>query len=59
MVIVVNLNAKILELTNEQLDFVLLRIPSHISNFFVLISGNDLVNGAGHTVCDGHFGFVG
>jgi hypothetical protein len=55
----IDINAKIFELLDQKLDLVLFGVTTHISKLFILVAGNNLVNGSGDSISNSHFGFVG
>ena len=59
MVCMIYINTKIFELFDQKFDLVLFWIPAHISEFFVLIPGNDFVDDPGNSIGNGDFGFIG
>ena len=52
-------NAKIFELLDEELDLVFFRVATHVSKLFVLVTGYDFVNGPGNSIGNCDLGFVG
>lgn len=59
MIVMLNLNAKIFELLDEKFDLVLLGISAHVAEFFVIVSGYDLVNNPSNSIGYGDLGLVG
>lgn len=45
MVLMIDINAKAFELFDQEFNFVLFRVPSHVSKLFVLVACDDFVNG--------------
>lgn len=43
---------------DEKLDFVLFGVATHVTEFFVSVSSQDLVNSSGYSIGHGYFGFV-
>ena len=58
MSVVVNLDTETAKLREKIFDFLLSRVPTHVAQFFVLVSGQDLVNDACKFVSNSNFGFV-
>lgn len=54
-----NLNAKIFELLDEEFDFVLFGISAHVAEFLIVVSGYNLVNDSSDSIGYGDFGLVG
>ena len=59
VVLMIDINAKIFELLDQKLDLVLLRIASHVTKLFVLVTGYNFVNHSGDSIGDSHLGLVG
>lgn len=47
-----NIDAEIFELFDEQLDFVLFGVAAHVAKLFILVAGDDLVDYACDPVGD-------
>lgn len=58
MIVMLNIHAKIFELSDETLHLFLVRISAHIAYVFELRSAEDLVNCARQPICNGNLGFV-
>ena len=59
MILMMDFNAKIFKLFDEEFDFVLLRIPPHIAKLFVFIASNNFVNSSGYSISNSYLGLVG
>jgi len=56
--VIVDLDAERAELREQTFDLLLSRVSTHIADFLVLITSQDLVHDASELIGDGHFGFV-
>ena len=58
MSVIVDFDSKCTKLREQAFDFLLSGVSSHVSQFFVFISGEDFVNDACEFVGDGDFCFI-
>ena len=54
-----NIDAEVAQLSDEEFDFMLLGIRSHVAEFFVLLAADYFINRASDPVGDGDLGLVG
>lgn len=54
-----NLDAEVLELTEQEFDFMLLWIRSHVPEFLVLLTSDNLIDRSRDSIGDSDLGFVG
>jgi hypothetical protein len=59
MVVMMNVDAEVAQLSDEELDFMLLGVRSHVSQLFVLFAANYFVNCASDPISDRNLGFIG
>lgn len=59
MIVMMDLDAEVFKLTEKELNFVLLRIRSHVPEFLVLLAADYLVDRPGDSIGYGHLGLVG
>lgn len=59
MVMMMDVDSEVFELPDQELDFVLFGVPSHVTKFLILLAANDFVDGSGNTVCDSDLGLIG
>ena len=59
MVVMMNIDAEVAQLSDEKLDFMLLGIRSHVAELFVLFAADYFVNRASDSIGHGDLRFVG
>ena len=59
MILVLDIYAQTLELSDESANFFLVRVTAQIANVFEWCSAENLVDRAGQPICNCNFSFVG
>ena len=59
MIVMLHIHAEILELLDEKLDLVFLGITAHVTELFVFVASDNLVDYPGYPICNGNFRLVG